>query len=267
LCNKAQSKHFNVKKNIQLLLLAVLGLMACQSSVTPPVAISNTPEPATKPVATDSVSTDLLMGKFVPATHPDFVKIASTYTDKPGMMLQKAAYDAFVQMHQAAKSDGVVLRVISSTRTFEQQKNIWEAKWERFAADHPAPANRAAKILEYSSMPGSSRHHWGTDIDLNALNNEAFEGNGPHRKVYDWLVKNASKYGYGQPYTPKGPARPNGYNEEKWHWSYLPLARGYRQAYLSRITNEDIKGFKGADTAPAVHAVEHYVGGVSQDCQ
>jgi zinc D-Ala-D-Ala carboxypeptidase len=245
-------------------------LMACQSATTPPVV---TPPSAASvgqalPAAsTAEVSTEYLMGRFDPTTHPDFVRVGAAHTPKPAMLLRREAYEAFVRMFDAAQKDGVTLSIISSTRTFAQQKNIWEGKWERYATQHPDATDRALKILEYSSMPGSSRHHWGTDIDLNDLNNRAFEGTGKHRKVYDWLVAHAAEYGFGQPYTPKGEARPRGYNEEKWHWSYLPLAQPFRQQYLAQLKNSDISGFKGAETAAAVHAVEYYVGGVAQNCQ
>ncbi len=51
-------------------------------------------------------------------------------------------------------------------------------------------------------MPGTSRHHWGTEIDLNALNNKWFE-NGKGLKVYQLAYKNAAQYGFHQPYTAK----------------------------------------------------------------
>ena len=38
-----------------------------------------------------------------------------------------------------------------------------------------APFERALDLLRYSSMPGSSRHHWGTDVDVHSLDPETFE--------------------------------------------------------------------------------------------
>jgi len=81
---------------------------------------------------------------------------------------------------------------------------------------------------------GTSRHHWGTDIDLNSFNNKYFES-GKGKKIYDWLTSNASSFGFCQPYTPKGDHRPHGYNEEKWHWSYQPVSQDitdYAEQYL-----------------------------------
>ena len=263
--------------NKSLLFSAALLLLHCQSATTTSTEKSeDVPAPATKEMAMSlpvnggdsrSLSETELTGRFNPAGHPDFVTVGKPYATKSGMLLRKEAFDAFKKMWDAAKKDGINLTIISSTRNFDQQKAIWEGKWTRFAQETPDPEKRALRILEYSSMPGTSRHHWGTDIDINDLNNPSFEGKGRHKKVYDWLTTHAATYGFGQPYTPKGTERPFGYNEEKWHWSYLPLAREYRTAYLKTLTESAIKGFKGAETAKGLQVVERYVGGVSKACQ
>jgi len=49
-------------------------------------------------------------------------------------------------------------------------------------------------------MPGTSRHHWGTDVDLFSLDNKFFES-GDGKIWYSWMVQNAAKYGFCQPYT------------------------------------------------------------------
>lgn len=213
--------------------------------------------------ASSLVSKAYLLGKFNPAEHPDFVAIGKPYTDKPGMLLRKEALDAFKKMWESARRAGVSLKIISATRNFDQQKNIWEGKWSRFAKEAPEPKARALKILEYSSMPGSSRHHWGTDIDLNDLNNPSFETGGKHEKVYQWLAEHAHEFGFCQPYTA---GRTQGYHEEKWHWSYTPLSKPFLAQFRSNISDADIQGFLGADLAPEIGAVRNYVLGINQDC-
>jgi zinc D-Ala-D-Ala carboxypeptidase len=210
------------------------------------------------------VDTDYLLGKFDPATHPDFVAVAQPYTDKPGMMLRKESFQAFETMWKAAQKEGIVLKIISATRNFEQQKRIWEGKWARFEKEAPKPKDRALKILEYSSMPGSSRHHWGTDIDLNDLNNATFEKDGKYEKVYAWLKAHAHEYGFCQPYTA---GRPTGYHEEKWHWSYTPLSKGFLEAYKNNLNEANISGFKGSETAVEIGIVKNYVLGINEECK
>jgi zinc D-Ala-D-Ala carboxypeptidase len=223
---------------------------------------------------TDFPSVDYLMGKFDPAKHPDFTVIPSAYSSREGMRLRKDAFEAFKRMHAAAKADGVNLIIISATRPFDHQKGIWEAKWngsrlvdgKDLSKTLPDPKARALKILEYSSMPGTSRHHWGTDFDLNNLEDAYFQS-GTGKKVYEWLTAHAAGYGFCQVYSPKGPDRPYGYEEEKWHWSYLPVAKQLTDFAAANLKDEMIAGFKGAEAAGAIGVVEKYVLGVSPGCR
>lgn len=201
-----------------------------------------------------------LLGKFNPGDHPDFTIIGDSYCNRPGMYLHKDAYNAFKSMFYAAKKCGVNIRIISATRSFAYQRGIWERKWrsDRFADKEEL--EKARKIMLYSAMPGASRHHWGTDIDLNELNNEYFES-GEGKEVYEWLITHASEYGFHQPYTPKNNGR-TGYEEEKWHWTYLPLSSDLLEHYNEKINYQELRGFTGAEYAKDLKVIEDYVNGV-----
>ena len=213
---------------------------------------------------------DYLLGKFDPATDPRFTKLRPEYTAGAanGGYLRTETYAAFIEMSDKAKMEGVNLVIISATRNFNSQKQIWENKWNgkvevegiklTTVAD---PKERARMILRYSSMPGSSRHHWGTDMDLNDLNNSYFDS-GEGFKTYQWLTAHAAEYGFCQPYTTKASGR-TGYEEEKWHWSYVPLSIPFLRDYVNIIHNKDITGFKGSETARSIRIIEEYVQGVS----
>ncbi len=226
------------------------------------------------PVYGTDFTVDYLMGKFDPAAHAAFVPLQAEHTNKSNVFLRRDTYESFQRMYQAALEDGVRLIIVSATRNFNAQKGIWEAKWtgarlveggENLAETTPDPKERALKILRYSSMPGTSRHHWGTDIDLNSLNNAYFaEGEG--KKIYDWLTANAADYGFCQPYTPKGEERPYGYNEERWHWSYIPVAEQLTTMAADQLTNDMISGFQGAESAGLIDVVDKYVLGVNVAC-
>ncbi len=215
-----------------------------------------------------------LLGKIDPASDSGFVPVSLAYTDKESIYLRKQTYQAFVRMAQTAQGAGITLRIISATRNFKAQKRIWETKWKdlREKARQDSGKNtsqaeqRALKILEYSSMPGTSRHHWGTDVDLNALNNNYF-ATGEGQKVYAWLTAHAGTYGFCQVYTEQGKDRPDGYHEEKWHWSYLPLAQQFLQQYNEQVSYPDIKGFDGSSVAKKIGAIEKYVNGIAPQCQ
>ncbi len=210
-----------------------------------------------------SISNDELLGKVNPANHPDFVKISAEYTTKSDIYLRKEAYEAFKKMAAHAAKDGISLIIISATRSFNYQKNIWERKWSQPKYMGWQSIDKAKDILSYSSMPGSSRHHWGTDIDLNALNNEWFTS-GEGKQVYDWLVKHAPTYGFAQVYTAKSTGR-TGYNEEKWHWSYLPLASAYLKSFNEGISDENIVGFKGDDLVKQLRIIPDFVNGIEAE--
>jgi D-alanyl-D-alanine carboxypeptidase len=214
-----------------------------------------------------------LMGKFEPAEHPHFVKIPLAYTTKPEAYMHKEAFDAFVLMHEAAKGSGIQLTIVSAARNFDAQKKIWEDKWngnrlvegENLSKTMANTTQRALKIMRYSSMPGTSRHHWGTDVDFNALEDLYFS-KGEGRKVYLWLLVNAPKFGFCQPYTAIDINRPNGYQEEKWHWTYVPLSARFTKNYAQWISYKDIVGFEGCETAEEVSAIQHYVLGIADAC-
>lgn len=226
-----------------------------------------------KIVIDTSISIDYLMGKFEPNKHADFIKVNSKYASRTDFLLRKDTYEAFQKMYEAAKKDGIDLKIISATRPFAHQKRIWEAKWngnrkidgQDISKTIKDPVKRALKILEYSSMPGTSRHHWGTDLDINALTNDYFaKGNG--LKEYNWLSKNAPRFGFCQPYSEKGRDRPDGYNEEKWHWSYLPFAKKLTDQYKIRVTDGSISGFDGSETASKIQVIKRYVLGINTEC-
>lgn len=220
----------------------------------------------------EKISKKYLMGQFDPAQDERFVKIPSPYAKKD-MYMRKEALESFQKMHKAAQADGIDLIILSATRPFDVQKSIWEAKWtgkrkvdgKFLSSTVKDPKGRATKILRWSSMPSTSRHHWGTDIDINSLEPSYFE-QGQGLKEYEWLVANAPQYGFCQVYSEMGPERPYGYQEEKWHWSYLPISKELTEAYAQKITDQDIEGFLGAESAPMIEVVKKYVLGINPAC-
>lgn len=205
---------------------------------------------------------DFLVGKFNYRTAPDFSKVDKKYSTKP-VYLNEVVYKAFKEMHRQAQSEGIELKIVSGTRSFDEQKILWEKKWQRL--DSLAPVEKAKAILEYSAMPGTSRHHWGTDVDLNNLENCYFE-EGRGKAEYDWLLKNAGKFGFYQVYTAQHTGR-TGYKEEKWHWSYMPLAAKFLQRYNELVGYAEIASFEGSELAEETAMIPDYVNGISGNLQ
>lgn len=216
------------------------------------------------------VDKNYLLGKFDPSSHPLFSSLKDEHTQgsAKGGHLRKETYKAFIKMRDAARKEGIELIIISASRNFESQKRIWENKWEgrtqvegKNLTTVKDLKERARLILLYSSMPGTSRHHWGTDMDLNSLENDFF-ASGQGLKIYQWLSTHAAEYGFCQPYTAKAGGR-TGYEEEKWHWSYLPLSGAFLSQYSKQVSYSDIKGFAGSEVASDMQVIKKYVAGVA----
>lgn len=211
-------------------------------------------------VAADNLTltADFILGKFDYKNHELFTLVNPKYTSKT-IYLNKDVYSAFLNMHNQAEKDGISLKIISGTRNFEEQKAIWERKWKKY--NNLNPIDRAIKILEYSSMPSTSRHHWGTDMDLNSFTNSYFD-HGRGKLEYQWLLENANKHGFYQVYTNKDNGR-TGYNLERWHWSYMPLANTYLDYYNNCVDYSDLNNFKGSELAKELNIIDCYVNGIS----
>ena len=262
--------------SIRFVLFVLLALEISSCSGKPENAdtsIDKEVVPQTEKAEPRGYSSEYLLGKFNQKTDTSFALIPMKYCSKEGMYLRKETIAAFVKMYDAAKKEGVNLKIISATRNFNEQKSIWEAKWNgtrlvngnNLAQTIKDPVERAKIILRYSSMPGTSRHHWGTDMDLNSLENAYFttaEG----KKTYEWLKKYAAHYGFCQPYSGKNETRPNGYEEEKWHWSYYPISKMLPDLYKQKVSYKDIHGFSGSEYAESLKVIDHYVLSVYGNC-
>lgn len=214
-----------------------------------------------------------LSGQFDPYSHPEFISLekAGIPSSRKGMVLRKETADALKRLIAEFNKDnpGVRFWVQSATRPFYSQKGIWEAKWNgqrqvsgkdlRTVKD---PLERARMILQYSSMPGTSRHHWGTDFDINSLN-PAYYRSGQGKKIYEWMLANAPDFGFCLVYTE---GRDGGYQWEPWHWSYRPLAapmlRDWNRLYKEKKIQSS---FAGSESA--FHLAPEYVNTIGAACK
>jgi D-alanyl-D-alanine carboxypeptidase len=217
---------------------------------------------------------DWLLGKFNPAEHAEFAEVPAHLCDEPGHYLVKPAIEAWSKLFEAAKNDGIELTIISSTRTFERQKQIWENKWNGrtltngidLSASGFTDEQKAAEILKYSAMPGTSRHHWGTDLDFNSVENDYFKTERGIREFF-WMQMRAFDFGFCRPYCDLFSRGNKGYQEEKWHWSYVPLSKKFLKSYLAQINYTELTGFDGSNTATSMHVIEDYIESISNNCK
>lgn len=171
-----------------------------------------------------------------------------------GCSLHREVIEPFRCLRAAAAQAGIDLRAVSAFRDFDRQRAIWNAKFrgERPLLDREGrvlevqaldAAQRVEAILAWSALPGASRHHWGTDLDvydaaampdasqLKLVPGEYAVG-GPFAKLNDWLDINLARYGFFRPYCP-APAQ--GVAAEPWHLSFAPLATRFLAALTPRV--------------------------------
>lgn len=145
--------------------------------------------------------------------------IPNQYTNKDELVHQNA-YPALMTLISAAKQDGIELSIVSAYRSYDHQRRIWENKWGNVS---DTDTQKARNILRYSSFPGTSRHHWGSDIDFNSVALDYWRS-ATGRNIHRWLTNNAPKFGFCQVYAS---GRNKGYSDEPWHWSHMPTASYY----------------------------------------
>lgn len=187
-----------------------------------------------------------LAGKFKPTAYPGhFVKMGRD-------RLRRETAFAWRCLEKAWHASGhkQKLKIVSGTRNFHRQAAIWNGKFLGQRSGYKkctgmSAANCARFILKYSSMPGTSRHHWGTDLDVLYLENHYFK-TGPAKTFYKWMTQNAAKFGFCQPYNQGRDLSQGGYMEERWHWSFRPLAAPMLRDWKKYRGGKPISGFAGS---------------------
>ena len=182
-----------------------------------------------------TINLDLLLGK------KEIIATTKEFNLLPQVAL------AFKAMQTEAKKDGIDLKVVSSFRSYAAQKGIWNRKYKRFISEGLTGPEAIKKIIEYSTLPGTSRHHWGTDIDL-IEGSEIVEGDvlleehfhqGAYQKLHRWLQKNATRFGFDIVYT--NDSLRKGFLYEPWHYSYAPLSKEFLKTYQEKELIYSIK--------------------------
>lgn len=177
--------------------------------------------------------------------------------------LTPEAAAAFTAMQQAASAAGHNLQPASSWRSFERQLAIWNGKWrgerpllgaegEPLDATTLSDEQKIAAILRWSALPGTSRHHWGTDLDIydpdclpqgTRLQLEAweYEPGGWFAGLGQWLHENMADFGFFLPYR----GEREGVAYEPWHLSFGPQSRQQQTdpvALAKALEMSDIEG-------------------------
>jgi LAS superfamily LD-carboxypeptidase LdcB len=161
--------------------------------------------------------------------------------DDPACALHLHVAQPFLGLRRAARAAGFALEAVSAFRDFDRQISIWNRKFRGEKPLYDAqgapldalalpPALRISAILLWSALPGASRHHWGTDLDLvdaatppglkAELSAAEFAPGGPFAAFSAWLEEHAARFGFFRPFR----GRLSGVQPEPWHYSFAPVA-------------------------------------------
>lgn len=162
--------------------------------------------------------------------------------------MQEEVYEAYERMRQAAAKEGIDIKVVSAHRSYHRQREIWNAKYKTLTLQGLPAKDAIQEIITYSTLPGTSRHHWGTDIDIidnanpqsgDVLLAEKFYGDGPSSALRSWMNRNAADYGFLEVYTD----HPNrkGFAHEPWHYTYHSLSKAYLEVLTNQVISEIAK--------------------------
>ena len=178
-----------------------------------------------------------------------------------GCFLEQKTAEAFKKLQNHAKQTGIDLQIVSAYRDHERQITIWNQKVQGIRPildDNEKIVDITKlnkdefiqKLLRWSSPPGLSRHHWGSDLDvfdagqitldkINLVPSE-YKDKGPCSKLNQWLGKMISEntsFGFFRPYDKDL----GGVAIEKWHLSYKPLSELFMQKFNKEIVEKVLK--------------------------
>lgn len=170
-----------------------------------------------------------------------------------GHLVHRACLPALESLRDEADRAGFELAVASSFRSYDRQLLIWQEKvsGKRTVLDCEERPLQIAELsdeallwalLRWSALPGTSRHHWGTDLDIYdakalreadctlQLTVSECEAGGPLAPFHEWLSESIAAgqtNGFYRPYDcDRGGVAP-----EPWHLSYAPLAQEFQRAF------------------------------------
>lgn len=166
------------------------------------------------------------------------------------VLLHIGVEPAFAALKEQALTAGISLRIASGLRNFDRQLAIWNRKASGQLAvlgsdGRPLDLSRLTEIervfaiLRWSALPGASRHHWGTDMDVYddqdlpadyRLQLTETESRSVFGHLHAWLdeqIGRGKAQGFIRPYQQDR----GGIAPEPWHLSYAPLAEAFQRAF------------------------------------
>lgn len=141
----------------------------------------------------------------------DLVKMDDKYSTG-GVSLKKEAYDAFIEMHNAAEKDDYYISVNGNNayRSYTDQQSTYSFYEKIYGTDGADTC---------SARPGFSEHQTGLTADLGTTTLDGTEFT-TYTEEYQWLIDNSWKYGFIFRYQENKESY-TGYQCEQWHYRYV----------------------------------------------
>lgn len=180
--------------------------------------------------------------------------------DEPSQLLVNIGMlESLNGLRDAAASEGFHLKIESAFRGFDYQLRIWNSKAQGLRPlyndqgialnyNELSPKEILYAILRWSALPGASRHHWGTDIDVydqsrmpegykaQLLPQESLPG-GVFYDFHQWLDSSLEEFHFFRPYA----IDLGGIAPESWHISYAPLSNDYQKNLTFDLVEKTIQ--------------------------
>lgn len=152
-----------------------------------------------------------------------------------GQKVDSRVYPYLQEMFDTMRAENIYPVVREGYRTEEDQQVILDERIQRYI-DEGFSERRAEKAArQYVALPGTSEHHLGSAVDINADTSMSTNDD-----VYEWLAKNAYKYGFILRF-PEGKENITGISYEPWHYRYVGKEAA-EEIYEKKICLEEYSG-------------------------
>lgn len=172
--------------------------------------------------------------------------------------LHRDVVEAFLALRSAAAREGIDLAIASGYRSYQRQLKIWNDKATGLrpvldANEKPLDISLlddtalVFHILRWSALPGGSRHHWGTELDVYdraavdadyAVQLTVAEAGSVFAHLHAWLDQHllSTETGFARPYRQDS----GGVSAEPWHLSFSPVAAHFEQVLTPTLLRQQV---------------------------
>jgi LAS superfamily LD-carboxypeptidase LdcB len=188
-----------------------------------------------------SITPQLLSGQDIEVMVP----FRCAHQDKP-VSIHPLMVEPLLKLKKICAREGFDLAIASGFRSQEQQQRIWNSKAQGLRAvlnlqGEPmdifklSEVERVLAIMRWSALPGASRHHWGSEIDVYnrrvlekvELTPQEVADDGPMGPFHLFLDEVLDDLDFFRPYE----FDLGGVATERWHLSYAPLSEACDEAF------------------------------------